>query len=81
MESLSPNIFVNNMGETIALYKSLGFEILMQVPEAGDDLVWAMMINGSVTMMFQSFASLGEELPEGLRGDHLDVGLRGPPAR
>jgi hypothetical protein len=52
------------MVETIALYKLLGFEILMQVPEAGDDLVWAMMINGSVTMMFQSFASLGDDLPE-----------------
>jgi len=64
MESLSPNIFVESMSETIALYKILGFEIAMQVPETGDDLVWVMMVNGSVMMMFQSFASLGEELPE-----------------
>jgi uncharacterized glyoxalase superfamily protein PhnB len=64
MESLSPNIFVSNMQETIALYKVLGFSVTMSVPESGDDLVWAMMINGSVTIMFQTYQSLAEELPE-----------------
>jgi uncharacterized glyoxalase superfamily protein PhnB len=64
MEGLSPNIFVESMSETIAFYKSIGFQLVMTVPEAGDDLVWAMMVNGEVTFMFQTFASLGEELPE-----------------
>jgi len=39
MESLSPNIFVSNMPETIAFYKMLGFNVIMSVPENGDDLV------------------------------------------
>lgn len=64
MESLSPNIFVNSMPETINFYKSIGFQLVMTVPETGDDLVWAMMTNGNVTFMFQSFASLGDELPQ-----------------
>ncbi|MDB5131026.1 MAG: glyoxalase [Mucilaginibacter sp.] len=63
MDSLSPNIFVNNMNETIDFYKSIGFQLVMTVPEAGNDFVWAMMINGEVTFMFQTFASLGDELP------------------
>jgi uncharacterized glyoxalase superfamily protein PhnB len=64
MESLSPNIFTHNMAETIALYQLLGFSVTMSVPESGDDLVWAMMVNGSVTFMFQTYASLADELPE-----------------
>ena len=63
MESLSPNIFVNNMTETLEFYKSIGFQLVMTVPETGNDLVWAMMTNGEVTFMFQTFASLGDELP------------------
>ena len=69
MESLSPNIFVSNMPETIAFYKMLGFNVTMSVPENGDDLVWVMMVNGSVTVMFQTYESLGESLPEVQRKD------------
>ena len=69
MESLSPNIFVGNMSETMAFYKMLGFNVTMSVPENGDDLVWAMMVNGSVTIMFQTYESLGESLPEIQRKD------------
>jgi uncharacterized glyoxalase superfamily protein PhnB len=32
-------------------------------------MVWAMMINGNVTIMFQTFESLGDELPEVRRQD------------
>ncbi|MFD0750998.1 VOC family protein [Mucilaginibacter calamicampi] len=69
MESLAPNIFVNDMKATIAFYKILGFNITLSVPESGDELVWAMMANGSVTMMFQTFESLAGELPEVSRTD------------
>jgi len=69
MESLAPNIFVSNMPETIAFYKTLGFNVTMSVPENGDDLVWVMMVNGSVTIMFQTYESLGESLPEIQRKD------------
>jgi len=64
MDTLSPNIFVYNMNETIAFYNLLGFQITMSVPETGDDFVWVMMVNGNVTMMFQTFESLADELPE-----------------
>ncbi|MDB5116156.1 MAG: glyoxalase [Mucilaginibacter sp.] len=69
MESLSPNIFVSDMKETVAFYQQLGFKITMSVPEGGDDLVWAMMANGNVTLMFQTYESLENELPEISRKD------------
>ena len=64
METLAPNIFTNNMSETIAFYKLLGFETTMSVPETGNDFVWVMMNNGAVNFMFQSFDSLADDLPE-----------------
>jgi uncharacterized glyoxalase superfamily protein PhnB len=69
MESLAPNIFVNDMKATIAFYQALGFTITMSVPEESDELVWAMMVNGSVTVMFQTFESLADDLPEISRTD------------
>lgn len=69
MESLAPNIFTNNIQETVALYTLLGFNVTMSVPEQGDELVWAMMVNGSITIMFQTYESLGESLPEISRKD------------
>jgi uncharacterized glyoxalase superfamily protein PhnB len=69
MESLAPNIFTNNIQETMSLYTLLGFKVTMSVPEQGDELVWVMMVNGSVTVMFQTYASLEEELPEISRKD------------
>ena len=69
MESLAPNIFTNDMKVTVAFYELLGFKITMSVPEEGDDLVWAMMVNGSVTLMFQTYESLADDLPEISRTD------------
>ncbi|HOS47939.1 MAG TPA: VOC family protein [Bacteroidia bacterium] len=63
MNSVAPNIFVNDLKATIEFYKHLGFTVTVTVPEEGD-LVWVMMTNGSVVFMFQSFTSLGDELPE-----------------
>jgi len=63
MDSLSPNIFVRNINETIAFYKKLGFELTTTVPDSGD-FVWVMMTCGNVTMMFQTFESLGNDLLE-----------------
>jgi len=69
MESLSPNIFVKDINETIKFYQLLGFELVVTVPETGNNLVWAMMAKGNVTFMFQTMASLGEELPDVSRQD------------
>jgi uncharacterized glyoxalase superfamily protein PhnB len=68
MESVSPNIFVRDINATIAFYKLLGFELVMTVPEQGD-AVWAMMKCGEVTFMFQTYASLGDALPDVSRQD------------
>ena len=68
MKSIATNIFVRDMNKTIEYYQHLGFEVAMKVPEEGD-VVWAMLSCGSVNFMFQSFESLGEELPEISRQD------------
>lgn len=62
MKSISPNIFVRDINETIKYYQGLGFETLMTVPEEGD-YIFAMMTCGEVIFMFQTFDSLGSELP------------------
>jgi uncharacterized glyoxalase superfamily protein PhnB len=62
MNSISPNIFVIDIKQTIDFYKQLGFNVMMTVPEQGD-IFWAMMTCENVTFMFQTFQSLGNELP------------------
>lgn len=62
MESVTANFFVNDIKQTIDFYKQLGFNIVMSVPEEGD-VNWAMMACGDVTFMFQTFQSLGDDLP------------------
>jgi uncharacterized glyoxalase superfamily protein PhnB len=64
MKTLSPNFFVDDINATIQFYKLLGFNTIMTVPETGEDLVWVMMNNDSINVMFQTFTSLGEELPQ-----------------
>ncbi len=68
MDSISPNIFVRDINETIKFYQLIGFKVVMKVPEQGD-LVWAMMSCGNVSFMFQTFDSLGSELPSISRKD------------
>jgi uncharacterized glyoxalase superfamily protein PhnB len=62
METLSPNIFVTDIKSTIDYYKHLGFNVVATVPEQGD-FVWAMMNCGNVSFLFQTFESLGNDLP------------------
>jgi uncharacterized glyoxalase superfamily protein PhnB len=68
MNAISPNIFVRDINKTIAFYKQLGFKLSMSVPEEGD-LVWAMMSCENVNFMFQTFDSLGDDIPEISRQD------------
>lgn len=62
MNSLSPNIFITDIMQTLEFYKNLGFNVVTTVPEQGD-IFWAMMTCRKVTFMFQTFESLGNELP------------------
>ncbi|REG83137.1 VOC family protein [Algoriphagus antarcticus] len=68
MKSVSPNIFVTDINRTIEFYKKLGFSLTTTVPEEGET-IFAMMTCGSVVFMFQTFRSLGDELPTVLRQD------------
>jgi uncharacterized glyoxalase superfamily protein PhnB len=68
MESLTPNIFVKDINASIAFYKILGFDLAMTVPEKGE-YVWAMITSGNVSIMFQTFTSLGDTLPDISRQD------------
>ena len=68
MKSISPNIFVKDINKTIDFYKQLGFSLTTTVPEEGD-FIFAMMTCGNVTFMFQTFESLGSDLPAISRQD------------
>jgi len=54
LKSLTPNLMVNDVEETIEYYTDiLGFTLLMTVPETGK-LDWAMVKRNDVVIMFQS---------------------------
>ena len=63
METVSPNIFVQNIQETISFYKLLGFEVVNSVPDPSGNLIFVLMVNGPVTFMFQTFESIVDSLP------------------
>jgi uncharacterized glyoxalase superfamily protein PhnB len=64
MISLSPNIFVQDMKASIAFYSLLDFQLVNQVPPDTDAPVWAMLQCEAVTLMLQTYQSLGDELPD-----------------
>jgi uncharacterized glyoxalase superfamily protein PhnB len=64
MKSLSPNLMVNDVNQTIDFYVNvLGFTKLVTVPESGK-LDWGMVQNGTVTFMFQETKNLKTEYPQ-----------------
>ncbi|PUZ25692.1 glyoxalase [Chitinophaga parva] len=63
MQSLSPNLFVRDIHQSIAFYEQLGFEKVMSVPES-TPYHWVMLASGPVTIMLQTLESLGRDLPE-----------------
>lgn len=64
METVSPNIFVYDLSSTIAYYQSIGFQVITTVPDKRGEIIFALLMNGSVTFMFQTFKSLGDQLPD-----------------
>ena len=69
LKKVSPNIFVNDMQATISFYNKLGFAVTNSVKSPEGELGWAMMDHGSVTFMFQTFASIENTLPQIRRAD------------
>lgn len=64
MESVSPNIFVNDIHATIEYYKKLGFNEVTSVDAEDGEKVFALMMNGTTTFMFQTFKSIVNQLPQ-----------------
>lgn len=64
METIAPNIFVNDLAATTAFYNRLGFEVVASVPDDEGKDLFVMMQNGSVTIMFQTFKSIENTLPQ-----------------
>jgi uncharacterized glyoxalase superfamily protein PhnB len=63
LESLTPNVIVDDVNKTIDYYtQKLGFTLVASVPETGQ-YNWAMAVRDGVTLMFQSLASIQEDLP------------------
>lgn len=74
MKKLNPNLMVRDVNETVAFYmNNFGFELVMAVPETQDGVlneipegikvVYAVVKNGSIEIMFQSEESLKEDVP------------------
>jgi lactoylglutathione lyase len=64
MKSLSPNLMVNDVTETLEFYINvLGFVKIATVPESGK-LDWGMVQNGTVTFMFQESKNIKTEYPQ-----------------
>ena len=62
MKTLTPVIFVDRVEPCLGFWEQLGFEKTGEVP--GDDgLVFAMLANGGVEIMYQLRTSLNDELP------------------
>lgn len=63
-QSLSPNVGVENVNETVRFYtETLGFNLIMSNPQSGN-LEWAMVANGNAVIMFQKTESLKNEYPQ-----------------
>jgi uncharacterized glyoxalase superfamily protein PhnB len=69
MKSISPNIFVNDLQATITFYTKLGFTVTDEVTVSEGEKVFALMTNGGVTFMFQTFASIENKHPMVSRAD------------
>lgn len=64
-QTLSPNIGVKSVDETVRFYtETLGFNLIMSVPSPNGGLQWAMVANGEAVVMFQEMANLIEEYPQ-----------------
>ena len=74
LNTLTPNLMVNNVEETIEYYTDiLGFTLLRTVPEK-ETPDWAMVKRNDVVIMFQSVKSLTNEMPR-LQGEKPGGGL------
>ncbi|MCM1052791.1 MAG: hypothetical protein NC483_02270 [Ruminococcus sp.] len=63
-ESITTNIMVKNVSETIKFYEErLSFEKILSVPEEGETLNFAILKKDNISIMFQEQKNLLEEYP------------------
>jgi uncharacterized glyoxalase superfamily protein PhnB len=62
MQTVSPNIYVNDIMKTIEFYGTIGFKVVTTVGDK-DDPIFALMHSGDVRFMFQTFKSIENTLP------------------
>lgn len=58
LHSLTPNIYVKNIPESVAFYTGIGFQPIALFPE--DAPVWAMLVQDKAMIMLEAFSSLKE---------------------
>jgi uncharacterized glyoxalase superfamily protein PhnB len=64
LKKLTPNFMVEDLSRTVIFYQNvLGFELLMALPSNDNPVDFAIMKRDSVEIMFQSRASLSENVP------------------
>lgn len=63
LKKISNNLMVNNVDETIAYYRNIGFEIIHKSPKKGP-AYWAYLQKDDVELFFQSKETLIQEFPE-----------------
>ena len=61
--SVSNNLMVENVGNTLDYYSNIGFDIITKSPESGPTY-WAFVKKDNIELFFQSKKSLTEEFPE-----------------
>ena len=70
-ETITTNIMVRNVKETIKFYEEkLGFKKIVTVPEDGDILNFAIIARDNISIMFQEQNNLIEEYPS-LKVDNI----------
>lgn len=63
LKSLSNNLMVNNIEETLKYYSNMGFMLVHKTPEEGP-AYWAYIKKDNIELFFQSKDSLTKEFPE-----------------
>ena len=62
MESLTPVVYVEEIEPVLEFWTKLGFEVTVEVPE-GDRLGFVVLQSGSVEVMYQTRASVENDVP------------------
>jgi hypothetical protein len=63
LKSISNNLMVDSVEETLVYYTNIGFKIIHKSPETGPPY-WAFVKKDQVELFFQSKTSLRKEFPE-----------------